>query len=184
MVVHRFHFKISIMRTRIFIFAICTLLVTNVFAQKKKAENETLEFRYEAEATTGQAVQGYVLLKVYTYSKDKNVALTLAGRNAVHAVLFKGCADNNDNARIKGTKPIISNVNAYEENKKFFEEFFKESGNYQKYIQLVNNGIPGPGDIIKVGKEYKVGVKVLVNKTALRKAMEEAGIIKALGGGF
>ena len=48
----------------------------------------------------------------------------------------------------------------------------------------MNNGIPDAGNVIKVGKEYKVGVKVLVNKDALRKAMEDAGIIKALGGVF
>jgi hypothetical protein len=53
-----------------------------------------------------------------------------------------------------------------------------------KYVNFVNNGIPAPGDIIQVGKQYKVGVRVSVSKDALRKEMEAAGIVKALGAGF
>ena len=70
------------------------------------------------------------------------------------------------------------------ENLEYFKEFFQDGGQYQRYIQFVNNGIPDAGDVIKVGKEYKVGAKVLVNKDALRKCMEDAGIIKGLGGMF
>lgn len=167
------------------LFAFCLFFVSNTFAQKKKANEETLEFRYEAEATVGQAAQGFSLIKVYSYSKDQNTATKQAGKNAVHAILFKGYADyNNGTTRIKGQKPIISDVNAYEANESFFKEFFKDGGKYQQFVQYVNNGIPETGDAYKVGKEYKVGLKVLVNKAALRKYMEEAGIIKSLGGGF
>lgn len=173
------------MKTKISFIIICLLVSTQLFAQKKKADNETLEFRYEAEAAVGQAVQGFTLVKVYSYAKDKNVAMSQAGKNAVHAILFRGTADYvNGNTRIKGQKPLISNVLVYDENMEYFREFFRDGGQYQRYIQLVNNGIPDPGDIVKVGKEYKVGVKVLVNKDALRKCMENAGMIKGLGGVF
>ena len=174
------------MKTKISLFLVCCLLVsTQMFAQKKKADKETLEFRYEAEAAVGQAVQGYTLIKVYSYSKDKNTALKQAGKNAVHAVLFRGVADYvNGSTRIKGQKPIIPNVLVYDENPEYFKEFFKDGGQYQRYIQMVNNGVPDAGDIIKVGKEYKVGVKVLVNKDALRSCMESAGMVKGLGGIF
>ena len=173
------------MKTKISLILICLLVSSQLFAQKKKANNETLEFRYEAEAAVGQAVQGFTLVKVYSYSKDKNTAMAQAGKNAVHAVLFRGTADYvNGNTRIKGQKPLISNVTVYDENLEYFKEFFQDGGQFQRYVQMVNNGIPDAGDIIKVGKEYKVGVKVLVNKDALRKTMESAGIIKGLGGMF
>lgn len=173
------------MKKTISLIVICLLVSSQLFAQKKKADKETLEFRYEAEATVGQAVQGFTLLKVFTYSKNKNVATSQAGKNAVHAILFKGTADYvNGNTRIKGQRPLISNVTAYDENIEYFKEFFQDGGQYQRYIQFVNNGIPDAGDVIKVGKEYKVGAKVLVNKDALRKCMEDAGIIKGLGGMF
>lgn len=169
------------------IIVFCSILVLCVsgYSQKKKANTETLEFRYEVEAAAGQAVQGFSLIKVYSYSKDQKTATFQAGKNAVHAILFKGFADyNNGSTRIKGQKPIITSPTAFDENENFFTEFFKDGGQYQRYVQLVNNGIPDAGNVIKVGKEYKVGVKVLVNKDALRKAMEDAGIIKALGGVF
>ncbi len=173
------------MKTKIFLLVISCLMCLQLSAQKKKANKETLEFRYEAEAAVGQAVQGYTLIKVFCYSSSKNVAVNQTGKNAVHAILFKGTADYvNGSTRIKGQKPLITNPMAYEENEQFFKEFFKDGGQYQKFVQLVNNGIPDAGDIIKVGKEYKVGVKVLVNKDALRKSLEAAGIIKKLGGIF
>lgn len=174
------------MKTKLMLVLLCGLMSLQMFAQrKKKANKETAEFRYEASSTVGQAAQGFTLLKVFTYSKGKNVALTQSGKNAVHAVLFKGTADYNDGAtRIKGQRPLVSSVTAYDENEKFFTEFFKDGGMYQRFVQVVNNGIPDAGDVVKVGKEYKVGVKVLVNKDGLRKAMEEAGIIRALGGVF
>ena len=53
-----------------------------------------------------------------------------------------------------------------------------------KYVTFVNNGVPGPGDILKIGKQYKVGIRVSVSKDALRKEMEAAGIVKSLGAGF
>ena len=38
--------------------------------------------------------------------------------------------------------------------------------------------------VIVGSKEYKVGVVLSVNVTALRKDLEDAGIIKSLGAGF
>ena len=111
------------MKNRILLIALCCLLGTQLSAQKKKADNETLEFRYEAESAIGQAVQGFTLVKVYSYSKSRNVALAQTGKNAVHAVLFKGVSDyNSGTTRIKGQKPIISNPMVYDENRSFFAE--------------------------------------------------------------
>jgi hypothetical protein len=161
---------------------------TPCYAQKqakKKADKATLVWEYEIEPTTGQAVQGSILVKVWSYSKKKEVALEQAGKNAVHGVLFKGVAGLKDgHNRVPEQKPMVTDVTAEETHAKFLKEFFSDGGKYMKYVNFVNNGVPGPGDIIKVGKEYKVGVRVSVSKDALRKEMEAAGIVKALGAGF
>lgn len=174
------------MKLRILLLALCVCFSAGADAQKRKANKETEQWRYEIEAAVGQAVQGNILVKVYTYSKDKNTAIAQAGKNAVHGVLFKGVAPKNEaNVRIPGQKPIVTDIDAEEEHREYFKEFFKDGGKFQKYIQLVNNGIPEAGDVVKVGKkEYKVGVKVLVAKDALRKEMEAAGVVKQLGAGF
>ena len=49
-----------------------------------------------------------------------------------------------------------------------------------KYVSMTS----AQQEILKVGKEYKVGVIVSVQKDALRKALENAGVIKGLNYGF
>ena len=53
-----------------------------------------------------------------------------------------------------------------------------------KFVSLTNDGAVAAGDRIKVGKEYKIGLIVSVRKDALRKDLEQAGIIKGLNSGF
>lgn len=167
------------------IFATVISLASCSAVRKATADKDTLRWSYEIEPTTGQATQGSVLVKVWSYSADKNVAITQAGKNAVHGVLFKGVAAlNNEYARVPAQRPIVTDLNAENTYNSYFKDFFKDGGKYMKYVNFVNNGIPAPGDIIKVDKQYKIGVRVSVSKDALRKEMEEAGIIKALGAGF
>lgn len=152
---------------------------------QKQADKDTLTWNYEIEPTLGQATQGSILVKVWSYSEDKEIAQTQAAKNAVHGILFKGVAAlNNETTRVPAQRPIIPDLNAETEYKDFFKTFFAEGGKYMKYVNFVNNGIPAPGDIIRVNKKYKVGVRVSVAKDALRKEMEAAGIVKALGAGF
>lgn len=170
---------------KIALIALAVLALASCSTAKKVADKQTLTWQYEIEPTTGQAVQGSILVKVWSYSKDKNVATGQAGKNAVHGVLFKGVsALNNEYARVPAQKAIVTDVNAESTYESYFNDFFKDGGKYMKYVNFVNNGIPAPGDIIKVGKEYKIGVRVSVAKDALRKEMEAAGVVKALGAGF
>lgn len=151
--------------------------------KKDEADEDTLIWRYEVEATAGQATQGSIVLKVWSYSKKRDIATAQAGKNAVHAVLFKGVpALNTSTARVPAQKPIITDINVDKVHADFFEAFFQDGGDYNRFVNFQNNGFPGPGDIIKVGKEFKIGITVSVNKDALRKAMEAAGIVKPLGG--
>ena len=71
-----------------------------------------------------------------------------------------------------------------EEKADFFKPFFADGGKYMKFVSITNDGAVAAEDRMKIGKEYKVGVVVVVNVTALRKDLEEAGIVKALGAGF
>ena len=169
------------------IFILCSVLFMASCASTRQniADMETLTWQYEIEPTTGQATQGAILGKVWSYSKSKTIAQTQAGKNAVHGVLFKGVsALNNNTTRVPAQKAIVTDFNAETIHETYFKEFFTDGGKYMKFVNFVNNGIPAPGDIIRVGKRYKIGVRVSVTKDALRKEMESAGIVKALGAGF
>ncbi len=167
---------------KIFLLFISLLIILpGVYGQRRKKEDaNTRNWRYEIEGVqTG--VQGTYLIKVWTYSNRPDLAIEQAKKNAVHGIIFRGFAGT---GRVPGKKPLAQSPNLEEEKSDFFSLFFGEGGKYMKYISLTNDGAVAAQDRMKVGKEYKVGVIVSVNVDGLRKDLEDAGIIKSLGGGF
>jgi hypothetical protein len=165
----------------IFLFiAFLTLPYLGMAQSKKKADKETMEWRYEIEAV-GTGTQGSYQVKVWSYSKKPETILEQAKKNAVHGIIFKGFANKD---RVPGQKALAPSPGIESEKADFFDAFFAQGGDYQKYITLTNNGAIAPGDRINMGKEYKIGVVVSVNVAALRKDLETAGVIKSLDNGF
>lgn len=163
---------------------LCLLLLSvSVSAQwgKRKANKETFEWKYEVEAN-GVGNQGTYQIKVWTYAKNHEIAMEMAKKNAVHAIIFKGFPNKD---RIPGQKALSQDPNLEVEQEKYFKEFFEDGGKFQKYVFLVNNGAVAPGDRIKISRKlYKIGIVVSVNVAGLRKELEKDGIIKALNNGF
>lgn len=156
-----------------------TLMVCSVamFAgSKSKANKDTDRFRYEIECA-GNGAQGTYLIKVWSYSKKQATASAQAAKNAVHGVIFKGYAGGNG---CVGQRALAHSAGVEEEYADYFDSFFADNGEYRKYVSTV----AGTEEVVKVGKEYKVGVVVSVKKDDLRKALEAAGVIKGLNYGF
>jgi hypothetical protein len=147
---------------------------------KRKADKDTERWRYEIEVVQTGTLGTY-LIKVWSYSKKPDVAIEQAKKNAVHGVIFKGFTGT---STVPGQRPLTDNVNLEDEKADFFKPFFDDGGKYMKFVSTSNDGAVAAEDRMKVGKEYKVGVIVSVNVTALRKDLEAAGIIKSLGAGF
>jgi hypothetical protein len=158
---------------KIVLILVAFFIANIVQAQDKNAQNMN-DWRYEIECA-GIAKEGGALVKVYTYSKNRKVALEEAKRSAVHGILFKGFIGKDGCAT---QKPMIKNPSAETENKDFFNVFFEEGGKYMKYVTLSTDSNVDLKSIVKTGKEYKIGVIVTVAKDALRKDMEAAGILK------
>ena len=96
-------------------------------------------------------------------------------------MVFKGFPSK---GQLEGKSALATSPNVEQEKEDFFREFFANGGKYLKYVTVANNGALGAGDVIKIGKEYKVGVVISVNVAMLRKDLEDAGIIKGLSNGF
>lgn len=160
-----------------------SLLPVFAFSQKqkiKKANQDTQAWRYELEnLQTGTA--GTCLVKVWSYSKKPTVAAAQACKNAVHGAIFKGIPAQ---GRIPGKRPLVANASTEAEHADFFKKFFADGGDFMRYVVLSNHGAIQADDVMKIGKEYKVGITVTINYNNLRKALEEAGVIKKLGAGF
>ncbi len=148
---------------------------------QKKADQATNEWKYEIECA-GIGADGTYLVKVWSYSKKGQIAITQAKKNAVHGIIFKGFSAGERGCNAQ--KPIATNPNIESEKADFFAPFFQEGGKYMKYVTESTDGVIDPTDRMKVGKEYKIGVIVSVSKDALRKDLESAGIIRSLTSGF
>lgn len=138
---------------------------------------EVEQFRYELECA-GNGAQGTYLVKVWSFSKNPHVAAMKCKKNAVHGVIFKGFIGEDG---CVSQKAIVNTPGAELEHKDYFDLFFDDAkGEYMKYVSVTS----ASQEIVKVGKEYKVGLVVSVHKEALRKALENAGIIRGLNYGF
>ena len=147
---------------------------------KKNADQDTEEWRYEI-SVVQTGTQGTYLIKVWSYSKKPDIAIEQAKKNAVHGIIFKGFTGTSS---VPGQKALTSNVNLENEKADFFKPFFADGGKYMKFVSTSNDGAVAAEDRMKIGKEYKIGVVVSVNVSALRKDLEDAGIIKSLNAGF
>ncbi len=168
---------------RILLFALMLIIPASGFSQKrkiKKANEDTMEWRYDIEGM-GTGTVGKFLVKVWCFSKKPNVAALQAYKNAVHGVIFKGVPAK---GRTPGKKPLVESISVEKKYADFFKKFFADGGEYMQYAMSASHGIIGEGDVMKIGKEYKVGVLVEVNYASLKKALEEVGIVKKLGAGF
>lgn len=157
---------------------------TNLQAQinkRAKADKDTKAWRYEVECV-GVGQQGTSLVKIWSYSKKPKVALEQAKKNAVHAITFKGLAAGSNGCMSQ--RALVRDPGVEDQKEQFFDEFFSDGGKFEKFVTISGDGAVAAGDRIKVGKEYKVGVIVVVNHAALRKDLEAAGVIKSLSHGF
>jgi len=156
--------------------AIMCLSVNATSTKQKDADKDTKAFRYEIECA-GNAQPGCYLVKVWSYSKKREIAEKQCRANAVHGVLFKGFSGGRG---CTAQRALINTPGAEDQNAKYFETFFAENGEFMKYASIMG----GTTEMDKVGKEYKVGCVVTVRKDELRKCMEDAGIIKSFNSGF
>lgn len=159
----------------IVVLACCCLVATAGNKKQEKANADTDMFRYDLEYVKS-AGSGVVNVKVWSYSKKKEVAAEQNRKNAVHGVLFKGYSGSG-----AVHNPLVKSATALDEHAEFFRAFFADGGEYQRYVE---GSVPGTLEVVKQGKEYKVGIVVRVRTNELRKHLEQANIIRGLSSGF
>ncbi len=155
-------------------------LVSNAqISKKKKAQKDTKNWRYEIECV-GIGKAGTKVIKVWSYSKKAKVAIAQAKKNAVHGIIFQGYAGGGRGCTSQ--KPLASDPSVEQQKEEFFDNFFDINGG--KYMKFVSHSADATPTVMKVGKEYKIGVIVTVMSSNLRKDLEAAGVIRGLSSGF
>ena len=152
-----------------------------LFSSFSKSYNQDFtSWKYELEGIQ-QGADGTYLLKVWVYSRTPEIDYDLAKKMAIHGVIFKGYSGRKG---LSGQPPLTKNLSLEEEKKSFFRVFFSNNGRYNEFVNLSAEQI-GPGDRLKLGKrEYKIGLVASVKKDALRKYLENSGVIRRLSDGF
>ena len=159
--------------------------------QQKLADRDTYEWVYDIECYGGTAKNGYKLVKVWSYSKEKGVASLQAKKNAVHGIIFKGYSSEGRSCR--ASRPLMNREMTDKEYKDFFKDFFLDDGEFNRFVTYATdyNGIADVQKLVRNKKDkkdkfyqYKVGVVVSVASDDLRKFLEKNDIINSLAKGF
>ena len=161
------------MRTnfKILLFLVFTLSVVQSVAKKPQT------VKYEI-LSAGSGVQGTSLVKVWVYDKSGKVSDEELKYGAVHGVIFRGFHGTQG---MPSQSPIAKNVAVEQQKAEFFSAFFAENGPYLNFASIISESY----ERVRLAKKgYKVGAVISVNKTSLRKELEQAGVIQSLSNGF
>lgn len=115
------------------------------------------------------------MVKVYGFGNTKDEALEQSRRNAVHTVIFKGIKSGSTEGCNKN--PIVTEVNGEAKYKDYFIDFFKAEGPYAKFISETNKSENLKSDIIKSGKQWRVGGVYVISIEELRSKLKKDNII-------
>ncbi len=121
------------------------------------------------ESKTGQSI---VNVLVYADKKEKRSSDDLVKLSVVRGVMFQGIFDN-EGRSLK--KSIFDDPNIEKTRSDFFEAFFRD-GIYRKYANIVGTSLSAMKN--KKTKKTEITAQVIVDREALIKYLETAGVLK------
>lgn len=157
--------------------------IESVTAQTKRegnmAQERTRNWQYESICAESGGTESSYLIQVTSYVPDLKLALPQAKKNAIHAVLFKGVSGNNLGCTTKD--PLVSDSN-YQTNFDYFEDFFFNTSQYNKYATAPSGSAESSETYkVKGKKNFRVTFILSVNVDELRGKLEFDKIIQTLG---
>jgi hypothetical protein len=148
------------------------VMALGAFCAQSMAKDNAAEYNYELTRAGVPGVKSrdpnFVIFVVYSYGKKEKVTTEVCKRNAIHGVLFKGLPAEDGMSAV----PALLGSDTYEVHKDYFDDFFKSS--YLQYLEETNKGMH---DVMKLKKEYKIGMKVRVNLKALKERLRQDKIL-------
>lgn len=118
----------------------------------------------------GIELDGSQTLRAWGKGTSKADAIEQAKKNAVYAVLFTGVGGECN------TTPLVPEVNARERYSAYFNPFFKDGGEYKKYVKEENGGEASRLEA-KGASVSNYGIIVTVDREKLRKQLEKDGVL-------
>lgn len=133
---------------------------------------ELVNVNFETECL-GVELDGTQTLRVFGKGRNKADAIEQAKKNAIRDVLFKGInAGSGDCSK----RPLLPVVNAQERYSYYFNPFFRDGGEYTKYVRLDEKRTSRIKSQNSTQENW--GVVVTVNRDALQEKLINDDIIK------
>lgn len=145
-------------------------------ADARKKADDSLFSSYTVTGTgNNAAADGSYLVKVNITTKDPKLPDADIVRCALHGVLFHGFKGSNNHFE----RPLAGKPSVETENSEYFNTFF--DGEARSYGEVV----PSTRAVTKTDKKrYVVTAVVEVHKDQLRRALQDAGVIRDLNSAF
>lgn len=151
--------------------------VTSFSCQMSKQKRSSGNYAYETECY-GAEGDGSVTVKAWGQGRNREDAIEQAMKNGMRDVIFKGLTAGKDECNVK---PLIFEVNAQEKYEDYFFAFFKDNGEFRKYISTEDGSLIHPEVFkgrTKNGDQATYGVVIRILKMDLKQKLKTDNIIK------
>lgn len=167
------------MKKIVFVLSVVGILVGIASCGKRSfanaQKNNTAGFyEYEVECL-GTDLDGSQQLRSYGAGANREDAREQAKKNAIFNVLFKGTRLGRSGCDVR---PIVFNINVYDEKRDFFNEFFKDGGAYKAFVTKEDTPRQTKNRLNGEGREKVFGMRLTVLVSELRKELKSKGIIE------
>jgi hypothetical protein len=160
------------MRSIIFILFAATVILSS--CGQKNSVSANYELKTEC---MGVELDGSQTVKAWGNGRNRFDAVDQAKKNAINDVIFKGVREGKAQCE---TRPLVGEVNAREKHQQFFNAFFVDKGEYEKFISVKDERIGEKivRDRSKGRESVTHGFIIRIDVPGLRSRLTEAGIIK------
>ena len=116
---------------------------------------------------------GSITVRAQGFGRTKSEALKNASKSALRDVIFEGVTIS-DNALL--SRPLVTSPNAKQKHEHFFNNFFKDGGEYERFVNLENRK-QFSDEIYENSRQFKVSATMCVLRSDLQLYLVEQGII-------
>ncbi|MDR1602438.1 MAG: hypothetical protein LBS42_08430 [Tannerella sp.] len=133
-------------------------------------------YNYKTECM-GSELDGSITVKAWGNGRNSSDALEQAKKNAVNDVLFNGIREGKSLCR---QMPLLPAGNARIKNEDYFYDFFRDGGEFLKYVSLQDERYSDKWNRERKGARQSVtyGIVLRVHRSELKKRLINDGILK------
>lgn len=147
-------------------------MVVVVFSGCKSKQSTAGNYTYKTECL-GNSLDGSQTVKAWGTGRDQGEAIEQAKKNALNDFLFNGIIEGKSVCEVR---PIVSELNARTKYNTYFNAFFAEKSDYNKFVTIDEN--KSSYQVIKARESITYGIVMKFQSAALKQKMLTDGIIK------